>query len=118
MEAQRYRHRIRIEEQVETFDSDTGAHARTWDVVSLDSETELSSVPAEVLTGPGREPMVADAKWSETAARINCRWFPGLTQQMRIVWDGRNFDIVSIETDATNRREYRLRVKAGLTDGA
>lgn len=118
MEAQRYRHRIEFQEQVESQDSETGAITRTWETVELDSDTELDSVPAEVLTGPGREFNAADAKQAETSARINLRWFPGLSQSWRVVWEGQNFDILSVETDLTARREYRLRVKQGVTDGA
>jgi SPP1 family predicted phage head-tail adaptor len=89
----------------------------TWATVWLDSNTELDSVPAEVLTGPGREFIQSSAKQAETTARINFRWFPGLLPTMRILWDGKVYDITSIETDATARREYRLRCKDGLSDG-
>jgi hypothetical protein len=37
---------------------------------------------------------------------------------MRLVWQGQPFDILSIEADATDRREYRLRCREGVTDGA
>lgn len=80
--------------------------------------TTLDSVPAEVMTGPGREMHAAGTKLAETAARINMRWFPGLSPAMRILWDGHTFDILSIETDLTARREYRLRCKdAGEAGG-
>lgn len=118
MEAQRYRHHVEFQEQVEEQDSETGAITRTWATVYLDSDTPLDSVPAEVLTGPGREFNAADAKQAETSARINLRWFPGLLPSWRLVWDGKNYDILSIETDATARREYRLRCKEGVTDGS
>lgn len=112
-----YRHRVAIQEQVETQDSETGDIEFTWQNVELDSDTELDAVPAEVLTGPGREFQSADAKQGEIAARVNLPWFPGLTQKMRLVWEGQNFDIVSIELDSTARREYRLKVAAGVNDG-
>lgn len=118
MEAQRYRHRVEFQEQFEEQDSETGAITRDWDTVYLDSDTPLDSVPAEVLTGPGREFNAADAKQAETSARINLRWFPGLLPSWRLLWDGKTYDILSIETDATARREYRLRCKEGVTDGA
>lgn len=118
MEAQRYRHRITFKEKVEVQDSETGALSYDWEPVYLDSDTPLSDVPAEVLTGPGREFNAADAKQAETTARINLRWFPGLLPTWRIEWDGKVYDILSIETDATARRDYRLRCKEGLTDGS
>jgi len=118
MSAQRYRHRIEFQERVETQDSNTGDIGWSWSTAYLDSTTPLDSVAAEVLTGPGREFNAADAKQAETTARSNCRWFPGVLPTWRILWDGKTFDIVSIETDATARREYRLRCKDGLIDGS
>lgn len=114
----KYRHRVGIQEPVDAQDATTGVITRTWATVSLDSDTPLDSVPASVMTGPGRELHAAGTKLAETSARISLRWFAGLTEAMRIVWDGRVFDILSIETDETARREYRLRVKDGLTDGS
>lgn len=118
MQAQRYRHRVEIQERTEAQDSETLESSFSWDTFALDSDTELDSYPAEVLTGPGRELNAADAKQGEIAARINMPWFPGLTQAMRILWDGNVFDIVSIETDSTARREYRLKVSAGVSGGS
>lgn len=115
----KYRHRIHIQEPVDTQDADTGAVERTWETVYIDSNTPLDAVPAQVLTGPGREIHAAGTKLAETTARISFRWFgPNLRHDMRILWDGRVYDIVSIEMDVTARREYRLRVKDGLTDGS
>lgn len=117
MLANRLRHRVAIQELVETQDSNTGAVTRAWENVWLDSNTELDAVPAEVLTGPGREFVQSGATQGEIAARINLRWFPGLTQKMRIVWDTNIFNILSIEVDLTARREYRLKCAAGVSDG-
>ena len=117
MLAHRLRHRVAIQEQVETQDSLTGAYSIAWETVMLDSDTALSAVPAEVLTGAGREFVNSGTTQAEIAARINLRWFPGLTAAMRIVWDGKIFNIYSIETDATARQEYRLKCTAGLNDG-
>jgi SPP1 family predicted phage head-tail adaptor len=123
MQAQRYRHRVEVQEQVASQDSETGDITHTWATVEIgggssSSGMPLSSVPAEVLRGPGREFDAADAKQAETTARINMRWFPGLLPTMRIVWQGQPFDILSIEADATDRREYRLRCREGVTDGS
>ena len=117
----KYRHRIHIQEPVDALDGDSeedGSITRTWSTVYLDSDTPLHAVPAEVLTGPGRELQAAATKLAETTARINFRWFPGLDETMRILWDGKVYDILSIETDSTARREYRLRCKDGLSDGS
>lgn len=117
MLAYRLRHRVAIQEQVETQNSNTGAMSISWENVMLNSDTELSSVPAEVLTGAGREFIQAGSVQGEITARINLRWFPGLTQAMRILWDGNVYNIKSIETDLSGRQEYRLRCSAGNNDG-
>lgn len=117
MLASRLRHRIEFQELVEEQDNETGAVVQSWQTAYLDSDTLLDSVPAEVLTGPGREFRNSGTTQAETTARINLRWFPGLLATWRILWDGRIFNIQSIETDATARREYRLRCVDGVSDG-
>lgn len=107
----KYRHRIEFQEQVETRD-DNGGVVLTWQTVE-----GLSSVPAEVLTGPGRELVAANAQQAETVARINCRWFPGLQATWRILWDGHVYNIRPPETDSTARREYRIQCTDGVNDG-
>lgn len=116
MESQRYRHRIAFQEPIYTQDALTGAAVLTWGDAST-SDITLTSVPCEVLEGPGREALTGGSKYAEATARINLRWFSGLDPSWRILWQGRALNIVSIETDATGRREYRLRVQEGLTDG-
>lgn len=110
MLTQRLRHQVTVQQQVPEYTSGGETIGYDWDDLH-------ENVPAEVLTGPGREFNAADAKQAETTARITLRWFPGLLPTMRIVWEGKAFDILSIETDATARKEYRLRCKEGTNDG-
>ena len=110
MLAYRLRHRVIVQELVEVQNTTTGAITYEW-------ENFISDVPAEILTGAGREFMQSGATQNEIAARINLRWFPGLTQKMRIVWDTNTYNILSIETDITGRQEYRLKCVAGVSDG-
>lgn len=117
MLAYRLRHRITFQKPVYTQDPLTGEMTLTWVTVEFGGRSEM---PAEVLTGPGREIVVDSAKQAETTARINCRWFPVdrvELYQWRILWDGRIFNIISAETDLTARREWRLRCKDGVSDG-
>ena len=108
----KYRHRVRILKPLDTQDAVTGAIARTWSTVVIETSVELSAVPAEVLTGTGREFHAAGTKQAEASARINLRWFPGLDETMCILWDESLYGIISIETDTTARREYRIAVKS------
>ena len=110
MLAYRLRHRVTVQELVEVQDTTTGAVTREW-------EDFIADVPAEVLTGAGKEFVSSGATQGEITARINMRWFPGLTQKMRIVWDTYQYNILSIETDMTGRQEYRLKCSSGVTDG-
>jgi len=116
MKIGRLRHRITFQEQVETRDSE-GAVSIDWQNVWIDSETELADVPAEVLTGAGREFRASGQVQSEIAARVTLRWFEGLSASWRILWDGQVLNIGGVETDATRRREYRLPCTAGVNDG-
>ena len=106
----KYRHRVTIEHQVTTRDPGDGSEIVAWEVFQ-------AGVPAEVLTGPGREFNAANAEQAETVARINMRWFPGLTADMRILWDGLVYNIKPPETDSTARREYRIQCTDGVNDG-
>lgn len=115
MQAYRLRHRVAFEYPVETVGK-KGFKQVTW-LPAMLGDVPLNSVPAEVFTGAGREPIADNAKQAETTLRVNLRWFPGLLETWRLIWDGNIYDISSIETDATARREYRLRCTGGLTSG-
>lgn len=97
----RMRHRIDIQQRVSSQDATTGEETWSW-------ENLKSSLPAEALTGPGRESLQAGALQADTTARFTIRWFSGLTQSMRIVWDGRIYNIKTFTTDRTNRRYYYI----------
>ena len=113
----RLRHRVTFRRQVNAQDPETGIITREWQTATLADGTVLDQVPAEVLTGPGREWMGSGTINAETAARINVRWFPGLLQSWCVVWDGRIFNIESAETDITGRQEWRLRCVDGPSEG-
>lgn len=107
--APRLRHRITFQQQVAERDEDGVLHT-TWQDMQDD-------VPAEVLTGAGREFNASGQVQAEVAARITCRWFPGLEASWRILWDGLIYNIATFDTDATGRREWRIRCTAGVNDG-
>ena len=113
----RLRHRVTIQQRIITQDFQTGETVTTWENVWLDSETELVDVPAQILTGPGREIMGAGSKQAEDTVRINLRWFPGFNVGWRVLWDGHVYDVTSVEYDSTTRKEMRLRATGGLSEG-
>jgi len=112
MLSNRLRHRISIQEVSESQNSENGAVSEVWINKTLSDGTVLNSVPAEVLTGAGKEFVQSGALQGEFNARINLRWFPELTLKMRVIWENTVYQITSIETDITARREYRLKVMA------
>ena len=111
-------HAVTFQEQVSERDSD-GVLRVSWQDVWLDSETALVDVPAEVLTGPGREFLQSGQMQSDIAARIRVPWFPGgIKSSWRVLWDGQVFNIKGIpDLDPSGRREYRIKCTAGLNDG-
>lgn len=114
MQAYRMTHRVTFQEPVETRDPGTGEVSITWTDVIIGG---CSSIPAEVLTGMGREFRSSGVIQAEGSARINTRWFPGLLATWRIIWDGRTFNISGIETDRTARQEWRLTCFEGVNEG-
>lgn len=102
-----YRHRVHIQRPVYTQDPDTGEGVLSWETAEV-SGVQLSSVPADVLTGPGKESKSSGTTTAEVSLRVNLRWFPGFDPSWRVIWDGYAYDVRSIERDASGRREYRL----------
>ena len=103
MQAQRYRHRFRSRSR-RRWSTAPRARARVhWIPVVLDSGESLADVPAGSADRPGREFLQSGKTQGEIAARINCRWFPGIRQDWRIVWEG-VFNIAGWDLDRTARR--------------
>ena len=107
------RHRIQFQSLTETVNMQTGERTTHWATATANG-VQLSSVPAEVLTGAGREAVLNASPTADIAARINVRWFPGLDPSWRIVWDGLIFNIASWETDRSGRVDYRIKCTAFL----
>lgn len=113
MLAYRLRHRVSIEELITAKGPD--GRVESWQILALDSDTVFDAVPAEVLTGPGREVIASGAPQESGVARVTIRWFPISDERLgrcRLVWNGRAYRIESVETDRTARQEWRLRAVA------
>lgn len=115
MDLGRYLHRITIQSRVETVDA-VGGITTAW-VDAFPTATALGGIPAEVLTGPGRELRAAGGEQAEATARIAFQYLPGVDQSQRVLWDGQIFNIRSVEFDRSGRGEVRLICTAGVNDG-
>lgn len=82
------RHRIRVELRRET-PSASGEPAYVWDLFA----ERFASVEPLL----GKEYFAAGAQADKVTTRFRIRYLAGLKPRMRIVWDGKWFDIVSIQ---------------------
>ena len=78
------------------------------------SEVQDYSVAGLVVPMSGREYEESQKIRAETTYKISTRYFPGITADMRILHDGREFEIISI-LDLDGRRE-ELQIVAIETD--
>ena len=116
MLAHRLRHSIKIQSPIESQDDDSGEIITIWQDIEL--STGKSDMPAEVLTGGGKESYAENSKFSEVAARINIRWFPYPQQELykcRIIWESQIMNIIDVQTDLTARQEWRFKCEAGVS---
>lgn len=117
-----YRHFVTFQEQVKEKDSNND-WVITWVTAVVDGLV-LENVPAEVLTGSGREFVEGGAVQADIAARIATRWFPGLKSAWRILWDPMTGEPPYIwniagepDMDLTGRREWRIKAAAKVNEG-
>ena len=87
MRAGKLRHRIVIEEKSVTR-TDSGAETVSW--------TEYDTLWASVEPLSGREMEMAKQIHDEISVRVWIRHRSGVVPEMRISWDSRTFDIVSV----------------------
>lgn len=118
MLAYRLRHRVTFQTLQTVRDPNSGARDKQWLPAVLSDGTVMEGVPAEVLTGPGKQQMAAGGQQETAALRVNCRYFPGLTAEWRVLWNGKPYAIIGEpEMDLTAAREWRIKCTGGLTDG-
>ena len=106
------RHRITIQKKMVTDRHPvTGTEITEW--VPL-----WESVPAEVVPLSVREFVAAQAVQSKLSARIRIRWRPGVDASMRILHDGRIYNIEGVLPDPDSGRAYlTLPCSEGVNDG-
>ena len=101
MRAGKLRHRVTIQQTTETRESTMGGVIDTWGTFA----TRYASVSP--LTG--REYFTAQQHASEVTHEVRLRYLSGVTTKMRVLHDGRTFDIESIaNTDERDRETVLL----------
>lgn len=99
MRAGRLRHKIEIQHSVETQDS-IGAVVNNWQTFT---QTRASYEPKT-----GKEAYAAMQEHAETSAVFRLRFRKGITAKMRLIYDGRIFDIESVVDMYGRGRELQL----------
>lgn len=110
MKAGKLRHRIALEQLVETQDPDTGAIDTAWSTFAAD-------VPAEILPMSGREILAAQAVESGARVRFVIRAGLAIDTRMRVAHEGLAYNITEIVLDPTLRRHVTIMAEAGVRNG-
>ncbi|MCB0190645.1 MAG: phage head closure protein [Anaerolineae bacterium] len=101
MRAGKLRHRVVIQQNTPTRDTD-GAELESWSTVA--------TVWAAVIPLSGREQFInaEDQTVALSSTRIEMRYRSGLTTRMRVTWSGHTYDIQRIVEVNTRQRELHL----------
>jgi len=83
----------------------------------LVSWTNVCTTRAQIEQLSGSETVAAGMQVGETMHTITIRWRPGLTQGMRVVYQGRVMDILSVVDDFSRHRKLTMLCKEGMTRG-
>ena len=111
LESGRLRHRVDIEQQVQTQDPTTGEMTVTWSAYA-------QSIPASIEPLSAREFIQAAGTQSAVTARIVIRYLAGVTAAMRVKHGSRLYNIHGVLSDKSSGIEYlTLPVSEGLNDG-
>lgn len=108
MRAGELRHRITIQRAVEVSD-DLKTPTVTWQ--------DVATVWAAVEPLSGREYLLAQNVNAELTVRIRIRYRPGVTPGMRVLYNGRVFDIQAVIDVEERHRELQLMCKEILDNG-
>lgn len=111
MDAGRLRHRITIQDyRYISQNQQTGEEVRQW--------TDFHSCWAAVEPVSAREFVASQEKHSKVSARIMIRHASGINSAMRILHNGRVYNIEGMLTDKDSGLEYiTMPVSEGVSDG-
>ena len=97
--AHRLRHRITVGRKTAGADA-WGQPVETWETVAI--------VPAEVWPLSGREYIAAQAEQAGVTTKITIRYQAGIEPAMRVMHDGKAYNIRAVLSDPTLRRHLTL----------
>lgn len=103
-------HVVTLQEQEHEQDPATGAVSVTWADWLVDE-------PAEFVPVSGREFIQSAGKQAQVSARATIRWRAGVDPSMRLIFDGRAYNIQAVLPDPSARRWLTLMVSEGPSDG-
>lgn len=111
--SRRLRHRIDIQEVIESADS-RSAQSEAWETIRSSEEPGL--IPAEILELTGRESIAAGAIVAGATVKITIRWrsSPIVPTTMRAIHGSTVFDILAAIPDETLRSEVVLYCARGF----
>jgi SPP1 family predicted phage head-tail adaptor len=99
------RHRIAIEQVTETQDTD-GSVIETCSI--------FAAMQASIEPISGREYIAAQSTQADVTHRINLRYMPGITPKMRVNYNSRIFDILSVINVGERNRELQLMCRESI----
>lgn len=102
MRAGRLRHRVTIQQCTETQNS-YGEAVKEW--------TDYATVWASVEPAKGREFWESQQVNAEITGTVVMRYLAGVKSKMRVLYDGRVFEILAVINPDERNRELQLAVK-------
>ena len=96
--AGKLRHKVDLQWQVQTQDSQTGAVTHTW-------ETRYAKVPASVEELTAREFFAAQAAQSKVVAKITIRYRSDVDSDIRVLYRDRIYTVEGVTRDKDSMRE-------------
>lgn len=111
LQAGRLRHRIDIQQKVETQDPDSGALIVTW-------VTFAASVAAAINPVSAKELMAGQQTHSQLTTRFIIRYRSGVDSNMRVLHSGTVYEVDGVIPDPDSGLEWiTLACSSGVSDG-
>lgn len=98
LKAGNLRHSVTLQRKQQTQNPQTGALLTAWVTEAI--------VWAAVEPLSAREFIAAQAVQSDVSVRITMRYRPGITSAMRLLHDGKTYNITGVLADKGSGREY------------